>query len=116
MAPVTTVISARHISAIYKISGVDGSIKWRPGGSHSDFDIASEAFLDSGKEGLGRWFHFQHDARILYSDGGNETVSLFVNGRAPQRVFDSPFSRGVVLRLDSNRCLATIQAECLTEG
>jgi hypothetical protein len=71
------VISARHTSAIYKISGGDGSIKWRLGGSHSDFDIASEAFFDSGKEGCGRWFHFQHDARILYSDGEYETIFPF---------------------------------------
>lgn len=108
-------VSARHTSTIYKVSGRDGSIKWRLGGSRSDFDITSEASLDSGKEGLGRWFHFQHDAMVLDSDGQSEIISLFDNGRTPQQVPDSSSSRGVVMRLDTDRRLATIQAEYFTE-
>lgn len=103
-------ISARHTSAIYKISGRDGSVKWRLGGSHSDFT------LKSGKEDFGRWFHFQHDAILLQSEGGNEVISLFDNGRTPQQVLDSPFSHGIVMRLDTDRRLATIEAEYFTEG
>lgn len=109
-------VSARHTSAIYKISGNDGSIKWRLGGSRSDFNLASEDPLNDGKEGLARWFHFQHDARILDSDGPSEVISLFDNGRTPQQALDSPFSRGLVMKLDSNQRLATIQAEYFTEG
>lgn len=109
-------VSARHTSAVYKISGRDGSVKWRLGGSNSDFTIAPEASLGSGREGLGRWFHFQHDAMTLYSEGDSEVISLFDNGRTPQQVLDSPFSRGVVMRLDTNRQLATIEAEYFTEA
>lgn len=61
-------ISARHVSAVYKISGADGSILWRLNGAKSDF------YLD----GFG--FSFQHDARWI-SDNEDETViSLFNNG------------------------------------
>lgn len=108
-------VSARHTSTIYKISGMDGSVKWRLGGSNSDFRIAPEASLESAKEGSGRWFHFQHDALILHSEGEDEVISLFDNGRTPQKVLDSPFSRGMVMRLDMNRRLATIEAEYFTE-
>lgn len=109
-------VSARHTSAIYKISGRDGSVKWRLGGSHSDFTIAPEASLKSGKEYPGRWFHFQHDAMLLYTEGDDEIISLFDNGRTPQQVLDSPFSRGLVMRLDTQRRLATIEAEYFTES
>lgn len=109
-------VSARHTSAIYKISGRDGSVKWRLGGSNSDFTIAPEASLKSGKEDLGRWFHFQHDAMLLYTEGDDEIISLFDNGRTPQQVLDSPFSRGLVMRLDTQRRLATIEAEYFTES
>ncbi|POS70637.1 hypothetical protein DHEL01_v210969 [Diaporthe helianthi] len=110
-------ISARHTSAIYKISGEDGSIKWRLGGSRSDFKITTtEASLHDGKEDPGRWFHFQHDAMMLYSDDQTEVISLFDNGRTPHQVIDAPFSRGMVMRLDATRGLATIQAEYFTEG
>lgn len=109
-------VSARHTSAIYKISGRDGSVKWRLGGSRSDFTIAPEASLESGKEAFGRWFHFQHDAVTLHSEGESEVISLFDNGRTPQQVLDSPFSRGVVMRLDTSRQVATIEAEYFTEG
>lgn len=103
-------ISARHTSAIYKISGRNGSVRWRLGGSHSNFT------LKSGKEDFGRWFHFQHDAMLLQSEGGNEVISLFDNGRTPQQILDSPFSRGIVMGLDTDRRLATIEAEYFTEG
>lgn len=109
-------VSARHTSAIYKISGSDGSVKWRLGGSHSDFAIAPEVSLKSGKEGFGRWFHFQHDAMLLCSEGQDEVISLFDNGRTPQQVLDSPFSRGLVMRLDTHRRLATIEAEYFSES
>lgn len=109
-------VSARHTSAIYKISGRDGSVKWRLGGSHSDFKIAPETSFKSATEDSRRWFHFQHDALMLHSEGEDEVISLFDNGRTPQQVLDSPSSRGMVMRLDVNRRLATIEAEYLTEG
>ena len=61
-------ISARHVSGIYKVSGKDGHIIWRLNGAKSDY------YLD----GFG--FSFQHDARWI-SDNEDETViSIFDNG------------------------------------
>lgn len=108
-------VSARHTSTIYKISGRDGSVKWRLGGLHSGFTLASDASFESGKAGLERWFHFQHDARILYTEGENDFISLFDNGRTPQQVLDAPFSRGIIVKLDKTRWIATIEAEYFTE-
>lgn len=63
-------ISSRHTSTIYKLSGRDGSILWRLGGDQSTFQLSPE--LDFG---------FQHDARFLNrsADGSIETVSFFDN-------------------------------------
>ncbi|KAH7145650.1 ASST-domain-containing protein [Dactylonectria estremocensis] len=63
-------ISARHTSTIYKLSGRDGSIIWQLGGKRSTFDLPSE--LDFG---------YQHDARFLNrsADGAIETISFFDN-------------------------------------
>jgi hypothetical protein len=60
-------VSARHTSAIYKISGKDGHIEWRLNGAKSDFHL------------IDCHFSFQHDARWI-SDNEDETViSLFDN-------------------------------------
>lgn len=61
-------VSARHTSAIYKISGQDGRIIWRLNGAKSDFRL------------IDCHFSFQHDARWV-SDTEDETViSIFDNG------------------------------------
>jgi hypothetical protein len=60
-------VSARHTSAIYKISGKDGHIIWRLNGAKSDFRL------------IDCHFAFQHDARWI-SDNEDETViSIFDN-------------------------------------
>ncbi|KAK7402446.1 hypothetical protein QQX98_011807 [Neonectria punicea] len=63
-------ISSRHTSTIFKLSGRDGSIIWKLGGDQSTFQLSPE---------LG--FSHQHDARFLNrsADGTIETISLFDN-------------------------------------
>ncbi|KAF5568022.1 hypothetical protein FPHYL_2956 [Fusarium phyllophilum] len=68
-------ISGRHMSALYKINGSDGSLLWQLGGrkstiSHPDFD-----------------FGYQHDARFLNrsEDGSVETISFFDNSARSDR-------------------------------
>lgn len=63
-------VSSRHTSTIYLVSGKDGSIIWRLGGKSSDFKLQGFSF-DS-----------QHDVRIVPSSGaatGILTLSLFDN-------------------------------------
>lgn len=59
-------VSLRHTSTVYKVSGVDGSVIWRLGGKFSDFQ---QDFNFSG----------QHDARIVAEDDTGMTITLFNN-------------------------------------
>ncbi|KFA56330.1 hypothetical protein S40293_09256 [Stachybotrys chartarum IBT 40293] len=71
-------ISGRHMSALYKINGSDGSLLWQFGGINdkSTFSLA---------EGLD--FGYQHDARFLNrsKDGTIETISFFDNSARSDR-------------------------------
>lgn len=86
-------ISARHYSAIFKISGKTGKIIWQLGGSRgSDFAIPDNLH-----------FAYQHDARFLHRshDGEIEIISFFDNAAhsIPGRNI-SAFSRGRIVRLN----------------
>jgi Arylsulfotransferase (ASST) len=59
-------VSLRHTSTLYKVSGKDGSIIWRLGGKFSNFQ---QNFNFSG----------QHHARILAEDDTGMTITLFDN-------------------------------------
>ena len=63
-------ISIRHTSTIYKISGKDGSVMWRLGGctNMSDFE------MDDGVQ-----FYWQHHARFRYENATHTVISLFDN-------------------------------------
>lgn len=87
-------VSARHVSCIYKISGQDGRIIWRLNGAKSDY------YLD------GFQFSFQHDARWI-SDNEEETViSVFDNG---SNGFNQtqPHSTGQIIRMNHKTKVAT---------
>lgn len=63
-------VSARHMHAIYRISGQNGKVLWMLGGcvGNSDFTM-----------GDGVAFHWQHNARILYEDEARLILSFFDN-------------------------------------
>jgi Arylsulfotransferase (ASST) len=82
-------VSARHTSAVYKISREDGHVVWRLGGKRSDFAM-----------GPGTRFDLQHDAR-RQPDG---TLTLFDNGK----IVKGNHSLVLVLRLDEERDRATL--------
>ncbi len=60
-------ISARHVNTVFKVSGEDGSVIWRLGGKHSDFEL--EDFI----------FSSQHDARWKSSNASTDIITLFDN-------------------------------------
>ncbi|KAI5457458.1 arylsulfotransferase [Mariannaea sp. PMI_226] len=89
-------ISARHTSAIYKLSGKDGSIIWQLGGKRSTFKLPTELK-----------FSHQHDARFLNRsvDGNIETISFFDNSAwnfddAKSRLSPHSSSRGLIVELN----------------
>jgi hypothetical protein len=82
-------ISARNTSALYLLAR-DGHVKWRLGGTRSDFGPPSEVK-----------FRFQHDAR-LRADG---TLSVFDNGALPKL---EPFTRPLVLKIDETERVVSI--------
>jgi len=61
-------ISARHMSAIYKISGIDGHILWQIGGKTPTFNQTNFHFS------------FQHHARFVSENGTHTVLSFFNNG------------------------------------
>ncbi|KAL8769830.1 MAG: hypothetical protein Q9209_004268 [Squamulea sp. 1 TL-2023] len=82
------VISSRHTSTVYRISGKDGSIMWRLGGKRSDFNLQGFSF-DS-----------QHDVRVISGGGNTLTLSLFDN---EYNTFVQPprgLSSGKIIELD----------------
>ena len=60
-------VSSRHTSTIYLVSGKDGSILWRLGGKSSDFKLQ------------GFRFSSQHDVRVVSNDVNTLTLSMFDN-------------------------------------
>jgi hypothetical protein len=87
-------VSARHVSCIYKISGVHGSVIWRLHGKHSSFRLTN--------------FHFssQHDARWLSENSTHTVMSIFDNG---SNGFNEtkPFSQGLIVAIDHIAMTAT---------
>lgn len=91
-------ISARHVSAVYKISGKDGHIMWRLNGAKSDFTLDD--------------FHFssQHDARWISENSTHTVLSLYDN--ASNGFNDTWFvSRGMVVEIDHETNVARMTRE-----
>lgn len=88
-------ISARHTSTIYKISGKDGSILWRLGGTISDFTL--EGFNMSS----------QHDARWDTSDD-TATRLTFLNNHSGRRVTTATTSSAVEVVLNMTTMTARL--------
>jgi len=80
-------ISARHVSAIYKLSGVDGSIMWEMGGNNPTFEQTNFNFS------------YQHHARWVYENTTHTILSFYDNG---SNTFNATgkFSHGWIISLD----------------
>ena len=62
------VVSARHTSTIYKVSGVDGHVIWRLGGKKSDFVMDDDVP-----------FFWQHHVAFLSENETHTIISVFDN-------------------------------------
>jgi hypothetical protein len=87
-------LSARHTSTIYLISGQDGHIIWRLGGKKNNFAKDFDLFG-------------QHDARFIAENETNYVISLMQNGAIDLDV-QQPVSSAMYVNLDVVRMKATL--------
>jgi hypothetical protein len=83
-------LSARNTWALYDVDIHSGAVRWRLGGSRSNFKL-----------GPGVAFYWQHDAE--FQPGGE--ISLFDNGSDPPK---EKQSRGLLLSTDASKRTVTI--------
>ncbi|KAI9741368.1 MAG: hypothetical protein M1834_003085 [Cirrosporium novae-zelandiae] len=93
------IISARHVSAVYKISGKDGSVLWRLNGAKSSFRMVNFENEYS--------FSHQHDARFVKETETTTVISLFNNGSNGKNE-TVPNSTGQIIVLDHVANTATL--------
>jgi hypothetical protein len=80
-------VSSRHTSCIYKISGKDGSVLWRLHGANPSFKNIDFSFSQ------------QHDARWLSENATHTLLSLYNNGyNGYNRTH--PYSFGMIILID----------------
>ncbi|KAJ5683365.1 hypothetical protein N7462_006530 [Penicillium macrosclerotiorum] len=87
-------LSARHTSTIYLISGKDGHIIWRLGGKKNNFEKNFD-------------FYGQHNARFISVNSTHMTISLFNNGAIDTDVRE-PVSSAMYVQLDLVKMKATV--------
>ena len=87
-------ISARHVSAIYRISASTGNIIWQLGAPLSNFSLDFN-------------FTFQHDARIISDNSTTTILSLFDNA-SNQFNQSSRYSSGKIISIDHPNNHATL--------
>lgn len=80
-------VSSRHTSTIYKVSGHDGSLIWQLGGKQSSFALVDYNFSS------------QHDARFLETNETHTILSFFDNGSDKYRNTSST-SAGMIVSID----------------
>ncbi|KAK3071324.1 hypothetical protein LTR53_008829 [Teratosphaeriaceae sp. CCFEE 6253] len=88
-------ISARHTSAIYKLSGQGGHIMWQMGGNAAT--IHTTNFV----------FSYQHHARWMSENATHTTLSFFDNGGNGYNS-TGQFSHGWVVVIDHAAAIATM--------
>jgi arylsulfotransferase ASST len=82
-------ISGRYTNCIYKVSGKEGSIIWRLGGTKSSFTM----------DGFG--FSGQHDARFL-EENSTHTVISFLNNYATESHATGNYSSVMIVALQTS--------------
>ncbi|GIK01784.1 hypothetical protein Aspvir_005825 [Aspergillus viridinutans] len=96
-------VSARHTSSIYKISGMDGSIIWQLGGTQSSFELTNYNFS------------YQHHARFREGNETTTILSFFDNG-SNQHQNTSSTSSGMVISIDDSTNTSTLIRQYFAPG
>ncbi|GFF88407.1 hypothetical protein IFM60648_08379 [Aspergillus lentulus] len=88
-------VSARHTSCIYKVSGQNGSIIWQLGGNQSSFQLR------------GYNFSYQHDARFR-EENETTTILSFFDNASNNHTNTSSTSSGKIIAIDHNTNTSTL--------
>lgn len=91
-------LSARHTSSIYKISGKNGSIIWQLGGDRGQFGLTNFNFS------------YQHHARWI-SENSTHTVFSFYDNASNNYAATGEFSHGWIVEIDHVANTATVIRE-----
>lgn len=97
-------VSGRHTSTIYKLSGKNGSILWQLGGDASDFTFAS-----------GLNFSSQHDARFISENKKTTVISLFDNASNGYNQ-SAAYSSGIIISINHTSNSATLLERYIAPG
>ncbi|GAB7366271.1 hypothetical protein MBLNU230_g7829t1 [Neophaeotheca triangularis] len=91
-------LSARHVSALYKISGKDGHIMWEMGGNNPTFEQTNFNFS------------YQHHARWI-SENSTHTVLSFYDNASNTFNSTGEFSHGWIIEIDHSNSTASVVKE-----
>ncbi|KAK8203903.1 ASST-domain-containing protein [Phyllosticta capitalensis] len=92
-------VSARYSHSVTYIDGQTGEVLWQLGGKRNNFTDLSE--------GRATDFRWQHDAQ--FHENGT-IITLFDNG-AEAGLFESEYSRGMRIRIDTEAMTAELETE-----
>ncbi|KAK7543465.1 arylsulfotransferase [Phyllosticta paracitricarpa] len=92
-------VSARYTHSVSYIDGKTGQVLWQLGGKRNNFIDLSE--------GRATNFRWQHDAQ--FHENGT-IITLFDNG-AEAGLFESEYSRGMRIRIDTDAMTAQLETE-----
>lgn len=98
-------VSARHTSTVYKISGENGSIIWQIGGKGSDFTFAP-----------GFNFSYQHDARFVLENHTTTVLSIFDNAANGYNTQSSSYSSGMIFAINHTNNSAHLLSKYIAPG
>ncbi|KAH3143073.1 hypothetical protein KXW18_000338 [Aspergillus fumigatus] len=96
-------VSARHTSCIYKVSGATGSIIWQLGGTQSSFQLS------------GYNFSYQHDARF-HEENETTTVLSFFDNASNLHQNTSSASSGKIVSIDHQTNTSTLTRQYHAPG
>ena len=88
-------VSGRHVSAIYKISGHDGHVLWQLGGNHPTF------------QSVGLNFSYQHHVQWVSENNTHTVLTMYDNASNNYRQTED-FSHGKIVAIDHIASTATL--------
>ncbi|GME56920.1 Arylsulfotransferase [Neofusicoccum parvum] len=98
-------VSSRHLSSVYKISGEDGRILWV---LHGQDDVSQKSYESIVRHGFN--FSSQHDVRWISCNGSHSVISMLDNA-SDDSTATAAHSRGMLVTIEHTTQTATLASE-----